>query len=120
MSFMYRCSVREARRNGSPIITSENPMMALSGVRTSWLIRASRSALVRFATAIGQPACCCGSPRLFGSAKKLAKHAKKFGRRAGFVQVIDSGMMRPLRTRAQYVAAIIERLATAAPLMPLR
>ena len=47
--------------NISFFMTSENPMIALSGVRSSWLIMARKSVLVRFAVSAASFASCNAS-----------------------------------------------------------
>ena len=91
-------------------------MMALSGVRTSWLIRASMSALALAARSASRRA--CGSSLSFFLACERSRNtAKKFGP-SGRVRpiVIDSGMMPPLAHAAQHVAAVVEQAGDAGAL----
>ncbi len=74
-------------------------MMALSGMRTSWLIRASMSDFAVAARSVSRFAC-ISSPSPLRLCDRSRNTAKKFGP-SGRVRpiVIDSGMMPPLATR---------------------
>ena len=74
-------------------------MMALSGVRSSWLIRASMSDLALAARSVRRLAC-CNSFSLLRVCERSRNTAKKFGPSARVRPiVIDSGMKPPWRTR---------------------
>ena len=74
-------------------------MMAFSGVRTSWLIRASTSALA-FAARSASRRASRNSLSVFLACDRSRNTAKKFGPSARVRPiVIDSGMMPPLLSR---------------------
>ena len=107
------------RAERSPIITSAKPMMALSGVRTSWLIRASMSALGG-GRALGQPPRLRSSFSAFWPATGRETPRRNSDLGPGAAHRHRQRDQAAAAYAAQQIAAVFGRLAISAPLMLAR